>query len=86
MIYHDKCGLRCRLQVANRDGRASRRSAGCGRVRWMYELTRADTSYTLWQFCMKHPGITDVCELAALLFVSHLAASPGLRADFDFTP
>ncbi|WVF70360.1 hypothetical protein IAT40_005150 [Kwoniella sp. CBS 6097] len=26
------------------------------------------TSYTLWQFCMKHPEAKDVCDIAAILF------------------
>lgn len=26
-----------------------------------------DTSYVLWQFCMKHPEVTDICDIARLL-------------------
>ncbi|OWT38790.1 hypothetical protein J008_03705 [Cryptococcus neoformans] len=34
---------------------------GLGLVTWY-------TSYVLWQFCMKHPGARDICDIAAILF------------------
>nr|ODN86026.1 hypothetical protein L203_04526 [Cryptococcus depauperatus CBS 7841] len=33
-------------------------------------LLTADTSYVLWQFCMKHPEARDICDIAAILFPS----------------
>ncbi len=32
----------------------------------------ADTSYILWEFCMRHPEARDICDIAAILFVSAL--------------
>lgn len=31
-------------------------------------MLSTDTSYVLWKFCMKHPHIRDVCDVAAQLF------------------
>ena len=42
-----------------------------------------DTSYVLWQWCMKHPEARDICDIATYLFASLINITLQCSCDFN---